>query len=60
MHYYILLIVILVVVIDVIGSIKMVKSKEFLVLQPWRRVEAGSNGTFNEISEDFSTMGFGV
>ena len=53
MNYSILLVVILVVVIDEIGSMKLIQVKDFLVLQPCRRVEAGSNGTVNEISEDF-------
>ena len=49
-HYYILHVVILVVVIDVRGSMKLVKSKEFVLFLPWRRLEAGSNVTINEIS----------
>ena len=53
MNYSILLVVILVVVIDEIGSMKLIQVKDFLVLRPCRRVEAGSNGTVNEISEDF-------
>ena len=60
LHYFILLIVFLVVGIDVIGFMKLVKSKDFVVFQPCRRVEVGSNGTVNEISEDFSAMGIGV
>ena len=43
-HYSILLILIIVVVIDVRGYIKLVKSKEFLVFIPCRKVEACSYG----------------
>ena len=50
-------IVILVVVIDVIGSMKLVKLKDFVVFRTWRRVEVVSNGTVNDISEDFSALG---
>ena len=36
---------------------RLVKLKEFLEFWPLRRVETGFNGTVNEISEAFSTMG---
>ena len=60
MYYSIILIVILVVANDLKRSMKLVKLKDFIVFQPWRREKSGSNGTVNEISEDFSTMGFVV
>ena len=59
-HYYIIIIVIIVVVIDIIGSMKLVEPKEFVVFQPWRKVYEFSNGTVNDISEAFYTMGLGV
>ena len=60
MHYSILCIVLLVVVVDVRGSMKLVKSEDFVVFLPWRRVEAGSSGTVNKISEAFYSMGLVV
>ena len=43
-------------VIDVRESTELVKYKEFVVFQPWMRVEAGSNEMVNEIYETFYAM----
>ena len=40
-------------VIDVRESTELVKYKEFVVFQPWRKVYEFSNGTVNDISEVF-------
>ena len=48
------------VVIDVRGSMKLVKSKEFVVFWPWRRIEAGSNCVVSDIPEALSAMRLGV
>ena len=50
----------MVVVIDLIGYMKLVKSKEFLMFLLWRRIEAGSNCAVYDIPEDFSTTRLGV
>ena len=47
-------------IIDVGGYIKPVKAKEFVVLLPYRRAEAGSNCAVYDILEDFSAMRLGV
>ena len=60
MHYYILLVVLILVVIGVKGFMRLFNPEKFLLLQPWRRVEAGSNSASNETPEAFSAMGQGV
>ena len=47
-------------IIDVGGSIKPVKLKEFAVFWNRRRIEEGFNGAVNEITEAFPAMGLGV
>ena len=44
----------LLVVISVRGSIKPIRSKEFVVFWDCRRIEAGFNGAVNDVPEDFS------
>ena len=44
------------VVIDLIGSMKLVKAKEFVVLWPWWRIGVESNFAVGEIPETFSTI----
>ena len=54
------LIFLIVVVNDVRRSMKLIKSKEFVVLWPWSRIEAGYNCAVYDIPGDFSAMRLGV
>ena len=59
MHNSISLIICLVDAIGVRGSTKLVNLKEFVLLQPWRRLESGFNVMVNAISDTFPAMGLG-
>ena len=54
------LIILLVVLIDVIGSMELINSMEFVVLWPSRVIEAGSNCAIYDIPEAFFIMRVGV
>ena len=59
-HNSIFLNIFLVDVINTRGPMKLVNSKECVVLRTWRRVEVGPNDMVNDISETFSALGLVV
>ena len=42
------------------GSMEAVEANKFLMFRSWYRIEAGSYGVIDEITDNFSLMGFGV